>query len=90
MLISNNKLFIRAALKYNMRGAVIFSIILLFVLLSGCASETGMANPASVYCEEQGYTSKIREYPNGSQMGICVKGEKICEEWAYYRGECEL
>jgi putative hemolysin len=42
----------------------------------------GMANPASVYCEEQGgtldLTSSMCTFADGSQ----------CEEWAFYRGEC--
>ena len=42
----------------------------------------GMANPASVYCEEQGgtldLTSSMCTFADGSQ----------CDEWAFYRGEC--
>jgi len=57
-----------------------------------CPSETGgvgIANPASVYCEEQGGTSKIITEQDGSQSGVCVlKDGTECDEWAYYRGEC--
>jgi len=44
--------------------------------------ESEMANPASVYCEEQGgtldLTSGMCTFADGSQ----------CDEWAFYRGEC--
>ena len=59
------------------------------VLLAGCASQAdkpvGMANPASVYCQQQGGTLQIQDTPSG-QVGICQlpDGEKI-EEWALYR-----
>jgi len=51
--------------------------------------QTDMPNPASAYCEEQGYQVEIRTAANGSQSGYCVfpdGGE--CDEWAYFRGEC--
>jgi len=59
------------------------------VMLAGCASQgdkpVGMANPASVYCQQQGGTLLIQDTPSG-QVGICQlpSGEKI-EEWALYR-----
>ncbi len=70
-------------------------------LISGCASlpaenttnnntNTSIANPASVYCVEQGYNNTIRNNPDGSQTGYCIFPDgKECEEWAYYRGECK-
>ncbi len=50
----------------------------------------GMANPASVFCEEQGGTLEIRtDTKNEGQIGICILPYGIeCEEWAYFRGEC--
>ncbi len=48
-----------------------------------------MANPASVFCEENGGTSEIRTAADGSQSGACVFPDgSECDEWAYYRGEC--
>ncbi|MFN2285658.1 MAG: DUF333 domain-containing protein [Anaerolineae bacterium] len=48
----------------------------------------GMANPASVYCEEQGGTLDIRDTDAG-QHGVCVfPNGSECEEWAFFRGEC--
>jgi hypothetical protein len=47
-----------------------------------------MANPASVYCVDQGGTLDIRDETNG-QVGYCVFPDNSeCEEWAYFRGEC--
>ncbi len=50
--------------------------------------QAGLANPASVYCEEQGGKLEIRDMDKG-QIGICVFDEGECEEWAYFRGKCE-
>ncbi|TRZ79478.1 DUF333 domain-containing protein [bacterium] len=47
-----------------------------------------LANPASVYCEKQGGKLEIHDMDKG-QVGICVFENSECEEWAYYRGECE-
>jgi len=46
---------------------------------------TGMPNPASVYCEEQGGTLMIVDSPAG-QVGYCKIAENAtCEEWAFFR-----
>jgi putative hemolysin len=51
-------------------------------------SVIGMANPASVYCEEQGGTLDMRDSDAG-QYGVCVFPDgNECEEWAFFRGEC--
>lgn len=50
--------------------------------------ESGLPNPASVYCTEQGGTLDIREDDSG-QYGVCIFDDgSECEEWAFYRGEC--
>jgi len=74
----------------------ILGIFALFLIISGCAQKTGtgnrtqIANPASVYCEEQGGTLEIRTASDGSQAGYCVfENGNECEEWAFYRGECK-
>ena len=48
-----------------------------------------IANPASVYCKENNGTLEIRTNELG-QYGICIKNENECEEWAFFRGECNL
>jgi len=51
-------------------------------------TESGIANPASVFCDKQGGILTMRDTDRG-QIGICVfKDNKECEEWAYFRGEC--
>jgi putative hemolysin len=53
------------------------------------SGEVGLANPASVYCEDQGYVLEIRTGEDGGQYGVCIFPDgSECEEWAYYRGEC--
>ncbi len=53
-------------------------------------SPLDMANPASVYCEEQGYKVEIRDEAGG-QVGYCVfPNGAECEEWAFYNGECTV
>ena len=48
-----------------------------------------MANPASVYCTENGGTSEIRQ-GDGGEVGICVFPDGAeCDEWAFFRGECK-
>ena len=52
------------------------------------SADTGLANPASVYCEEQGGAVDMREGEGGT-YGVCVFPDgSECDEWAYFRGEC--
>ena len=49
---------------------------------------SGLPNPASVYCTEQGYELTIVENAAG-QVGMCGFPDGTeCEEWSFYRGEC--
>ena len=49
-----------------------------------------LANPASVYCKEQGGSLEIRKDESGGEYGVCqFEDGSECEEWAYFRGECE-
>ncbi|MDD5181788.1 MAG: DUF333 domain-containing protein [Candidatus Nanoarchaeia archaeon] len=74
-----------------MRKLLIFGILILAVLALGCTGQNNsqLANPASAYCEQQGYTLEIRTDANGGQAGYCIFDNGAeCEEWAYYREEC--
>lgn len=72
-------------------------LVVVLALASGCDSDpepedgnSGIANPASVYCEEQGGTLEFRTGDDGGQVGYCMFADgSECEEWAYYRSECE-
>ena len=59
---------------------------------SGCGEkqntggDTQIANPASVYCEEQGGASQIVTAADGSQSGICKFPDgRQCDEWDFFR-----
>jgi putative hemolysin len=48
-----------------------------------------IANPASVYCVQYGYTLEIRTNADGSEYGMCIFPDgNECEEWAFFRNEC--
>ena len=50
----------------------------------------GIANLASVYCEENGWTLQIETAEDGSQSWICIFNDgSYCDEWSYYRNECQ-
>lgn len=68
-----------------------YLLLLVIASVTGCANKgsdttkpIGMANPASVYCEQLGGKTEIVEAKEG-QQGICMlpSGEKI-EEWSLY------
>lgn len=72
----------------------LFLVLLLVVAVggAGCSDndddDAGIANPASVFCEEQGGSLEIRTDDAGA-AGYCVfEDGSECEEWAYFRGEC--
>ena len=53
-------------------------------------TNTQIANPASVNCVEKGGKLSIVDKPEG-QVGMCtLSNGTICEEWAYFRGECPI
>jgi putative hemolysin len=49
----------------------------------------GLANPAAVKCQTDGGASEAYA-TTGGEAALCVFFDKsICEEWAYFRGECK-
>lgn len=51
----------------------------------------GLANPASVYCIENGGTIDIMAGWDSGQIGICTfTSGSQCEEWAMFRGDCPI
>ena len=77
-------------------------LVLILLLASSCTPQSvvmptsvtltpvvGLANPASVFCQKQGFHLELRTDATGSQTGIChFPDGSQCDEWAYYRGEC--
>jgi putative hemolysin len=56
----------------------------------GSQALPGVANPASEYCVAQGGRLEMRIDPAGNEAGVCIFPDgSECEEWAYYRGECQ-
>jgi len=73
-------------------GPLVNNTINAFIIseLSQSQTDIQMANPASVYCEEQGGESKIVTSADGSQSGVCVLNNKECEEWGFFKTKkCE-
>jgi putative hemolysin len=74
-------------------------VIAFACIASACGSDAGnappdepvgLANPASVYCEDQGGELEIRTAEDGGQYGVCMFDDGTeCEEWAYFREECK-
>jgi putative hemolysin len=80
-----------------MNPKIFLTLACLSIILAACASAVtpteqpmaGIANPASVYCEENGGKLEIRADADGNQYGICIFPDgSECDEWAYFRGEC--
>jgi putative hemolysin len=78
-----------------MKGIVSVLLLIGVLAITACGGQVAetpqpdMPNPASAFCEEQGYELEIRTAADGSQQGFCLfpdGGE--CEEWAFFRGEC--
>ena len=73
-----------------MKRIITFTIIL--TALTACATPqtpAGLPNPASVHCEQNGNRLEIVTATDGSQSGRCIFPDgSVCDEWAYYRGEC--
>lgn len=65
-------------------------------LMSNCGLSTGrpvedarVANPAAIFCEDQGHALEIRTAAEGGQISVCLFPDGTeCEAWAFYRGEC--
>jgi putative hemolysin len=50
---------------------------------------TGLANPASINCVEQGGALTIEKRGDGAEFGVCTFDDnRQCEEWALLRGNC--
>jgi putative hemolysin len=79
------------------KGIIPLFLLLAGVLLAACGQnqasptqQTGMANPASVYCEQNGGSLELRQDASGGVAGMCTFPDgSECDEWAYFRGECK-
>lgn len=86
-----------------MKRILTSTFLAIFIVLTSCTPQTqptvvtvptdipqpDMPNPASAYCEQQGYRLEIRTAADGGQAGYCIFPDGTeCDEWAYFRGEC--
>ncbi len=70
--------------------ACIFSLTACMPTPATSTVETNLPNPASVYCEANGGKLELRTDATGAVTGYCLfQNGGECEEWAYYRGECQ-
>jgi len=83
-----------------MKKAILWiTALFAIVTLAGCncnkeqnpsVENVGIANPASVYCGENGGTLQIETSEDWGQYWICMfEDGSYCEEWSYFRGECQ-
>lgn len=49
-----------------------------------------MSNPAADNCVNNGGELELVTAADGSQFGMCNLGDYECEEWAYFRNECDV
>ncbi len=77
-------------IKLAILGLIVALAMLVLAACGKAGGVIGMPNPASTYCEDQGYTLEIRKDASGGEYGVCIFDDGTeCEEWAYFRGECE-
>ena len=49
-----------------------------------------LTDPASLYCIEKGGRLEIRSSGNSGHIGVCILDDgTLCEQWSFYRGECQ-
>lgn len=54
-------------------------------------TKVGLANPASVNCQDKGGSLSIKTRPDGGQYGLCYFDDgRACEEWSMFRGDCPV
>ena len=68
---------------------ILVSLISMFLMQSKNTTNTEIANPASANCIKNGGKLSIDDNPEG-QIGMCTFPDgTVCEEWAYFRGDCQ-
>jgi putative hemolysin len=76
--------------RYLVVGFILVIVILLALAVRALKSpdHTGTANPASVYCAQNGGMLSVITAPDGSQSGRCKFSDgRDCEEWDYFRSK---
>lgn len=73
-----------------MKKIILSSIFIsAFILLGSVYQASALANPASVKCNLDGGVLVTQKDANGGEYSNCKFPDgSVCEEWAYYHGEC--
>jgi putative hemolysin len=78
-----NKIILAAEL-----GLIIVAMVAIALYASYSRPSSAIANPASTKCLSDGGQEKVIDGLLG-QSGLCMFPDgSVCDEWAYYRGEC--
>lgn len=63
-----------------------FSFFVTLMSCLFCLNSWALPNPASTNCVKQGGKSILK-----NNLGFCLFSDgTYCEEWAYFRGKCEM
>jgi putative hemolysin len=81
----------------NRKSLFIIVMLVITIVSASCSPKRtipttapNMANPASIFCEQNGGALDLRQDTSGGIAGVCVFPDgSECDEWAYYRGECK-
>jgi putative hemolysin len=53
------------------------------------AKPVGVPNPATVACIRAGGIASTERAPDGGERGLCrLPSGQVCDQWAFFRGEC--
>ncbi|QMR43306.1 DUF333 domain-containing protein [Citrobacter freundii] len=71
----------------------LFIVLPGMLMLAGCSTQpdapmppkVGMANPASVYCQQKGGSLTAVQTPQGVRFDCKLPGGEVIDEWALWR-----
>lgn len=84
--MSKNNIFILTILIVVVLGAILF----FWKSKNQQIENVSMANPASVFCKENGGISENQTNAQGEYANCIFPNGQKCEEWALLRGECAV
>ncbi|MCB0240352.1 MAG: M20/M25/M40 family metallo-hydrolase, partial [Anaerolineae bacterium] len=74
------------------KPTILIVFVLVMLLAAACYPPAGpsqLANPATQYCLDNGGHTRPRGQQGDGPSGLCVfPDDSVCDEWAFFRGEC--
>ena len=74
------------------KPTILIVFVLVMLLAAACYPPAGpsqLANPATQYCLDNGGHTRPRGQQDDGPSGLCVfPDDSVCDEWAFFRGEC--